>query len=169
MRSRLFPAIALSLTTILTSCATKPDEPHSPEPYCTCCDGGREPINLPPKSDDSPKLDSASVYFDYDSFLIKEEFALLLKTQGKYLNYVRQSSIQVVGNADERGSSEYNLALGQKRAEAVKKALLAQGVWEKQIEAISFGKEKPLAPGHDEAAWAKNRRVDFVSVDAAKK
>ncbi len=103
-----------------------------------------------------------SVYFDFDSYLVKPVFANALAAHSKYLSATSAQRIRVEGNSDERGGTEYNLALGQKRAEAVKKSLLVQGVKETQVEAVSFGKEKPTADGHTEAAWAQNRRADIV-------
>ena len=103
-----------------------------------------------------------SVYFDFDQFTVKAEDGPLIERQGKYLASKPALMIRVEGNADERGGREYNLALGQKRAEAVVRALKVYGVSDKQAEPVSFGSEKPQAPGHDEAAWAKNRRVDLA-------
>lgn len=103
-----------------------------------------------------------SVYFDFDQFVIKASDGPLIERQGKYLASKPGLAIRVEGNADERGGREYNLALGQKRADAVVRALKVYGVADKQLEAVSFGKEKPQALGHDEAAWAQNRRVDLA-------
>jgi peptidoglycan-associated lipoprotein len=103
-----------------------------------------------------------SVYFDFDQFTVKAEDGPLIERQGKYLAAKPSLLIRVEGNADERGGREYNLALGQKRAEAVVRALKVYGVSDKQAEPVSFGSEKPQAPGHDEASWAKNRRVDLA-------
>jgi peptidoglycan-associated lipoprotein len=103
-----------------------------------------------------------SVYFDFDQFVIKANDGPLIERQGKYLASKPELAIRVEGNADERGGREYNLALGQKRADAVVRALKVYGVGDKQLEAVSFGKEKPQALGHDEAAWAQNRRVDLA-------
>ena len=103
-----------------------------------------------------------SVYFDFDQFTVKAEDGPLIERQCKYLAAKPTLLIRVEGNADERGGREYNLALGQKRAEAVVRALKVYGVSDKQAEPVSFGSEKPQAPGHDEAAWAKNRRVDLA-------
>lgn len=103
-----------------------------------------------------------SVYFDYDVFTIKQDHAALIERQGKYLAGNAGLHIKIEGNADERGSSEYNLALGQKRAEAVTRALKVYGVKDTQMEAVSWGKEKPRNPGHTESAWAENRRADLV-------
>ncbi|HET7794377.1 MAG TPA: peptidoglycan-associated lipoprotein Pal [Rhizobacter sp.] len=101
------------------------------------------------------------VYFDYDSFVIKDEYRNVVEAQAKLLSGDRAKKLQVEGHTDERGGSEYNLALGQKRAESVTKALKLLGVNDNQVEAVSFGKERPADPGHDEAAWAKNRRAEL--------
>jgi peptidoglycan-associated lipoprotein len=103
-----------------------------------------------------------SVYFDYDSYAVKDQYRSTIDGNSKYLGSHRNRKVIVQGNTDERGGSEYNLALGQKRAEAVKKQLALLGVPETQIEAVSLGKEKARNAGHDEAAWAENRRADFV-------
>lgn len=103
-----------------------------------------------------------SVYFDYDSYAVKDQYRSMVDANGKFLNANRARKVIVQGNTDERGGSEYNLALGQKRAEAVRRQLALVGVPESQIEAVSLGKEKPRSTGHDEAAWAENRRADFV-------
>jgi peptidoglycan-associated lipoprotein len=103
-----------------------------------------------------------SVYFDFDQFNVKASETAVVERQGKYLASKPNLAIRLEGNADERGGREYNLALGQKRAEAVARALKVYGVSDKQAEPVSFGSEKPKAQGHDEAAWAQNRRVDFA-------
>jgi len=103
-----------------------------------------------------------SVYFDFDNFSVKSDYDALLQRQGQYLGKNTQLAVKVEGNADERGGHEYNLALGQKRADAVAKALKAYGVRDGQIEAVSLGREHPKALGHDEAAWAQNRRADIA-------
>ena len=101
------------------------------------------------------------VYFDFDSFVIRDEFKPMLDAYAKVLAANRPRKLVVEGHTDERGGSEYNLALGQKRAEAVVKSLELLGVGANQLEAVSFGKERPAVPGHDEAAWAKNRRAEL--------
>jgi peptidoglycan-associated lipoprotein len=103
-----------------------------------------------------------SVYFDFDDFAVKSDYNKLIEMQGKFLAGHPELAIKIEGNADERGSAEYNLALGQKRAEAVVQALKIAGVQDKQLEAISLGKEKPKASGHDEADYAQNRRADLA-------
>ena len=109
----------------------------------------------------SPIFKERSVYFDFDKYTVKTDYNALIERQGKYLAANPQLSIKVEGNTDDRGGSEYNLALGQKRAEAVVRALKVYGVKDSQLEAVSFGKEKPKATGNDEAAWSQNRRVDL--------
>jgi peptidoglycan-associated lipoprotein len=116
------------------------------------------PAYLDPNSAISTKR---SVYFDFDNYSVKKEFDSLIELQGKYLASIPSLSVKIEGNTDERGGSEYNLALGQKRAEAVRKSLAVYGVKDAQMEAVSFGKEKPKASGHDEAAWSQNRRADI--------
>jgi len=118
---------------------------------------------------DSAQLDAAardlmshSIYFDYDSYTVKTDYRSAIEANGRFLNTNSSRKVIIQGNTDERGGSEYNLALGQKRAEAVKRQLALLGVPEAQMEAVSLGKEKPRANGHDEAAWAENRRADFV-------
>jgi len=116
------------------------------------------------KSDDPTTglLARRSIYFEFDQFTVPEQYKPLLEAHAKYLGANRARRIVVEGNTDERGSREYNLALGQKRAEAVKRALLLLGVTEVQIETVSFGEEKPKAQGSTEEAWAENRRADIV-------
>jgi peptidoglycan-associated lipoprotein len=101
------------------------------------------------------------VYFDFDSYVIKDEFKGLIDGHAKALSASAGKHIVVEGHTDERGGREYNLALGQKRAEAVLHSLTLLGVADKQLEAVSFGEERPVDPGHDEAAWARNRRAEL--------
>jgi peptidoglycan-associated lipoprotein len=115
-----------------------------------------------PLKDPNNILSKRSVYFDYDQFAIKDEYRPMIEAHAKYLQANRNARVIVQGNTDERGTREYNIALGQKRADAVKKMLQLLGASENQIETVSFGKEKPRREGHDEAAWAENRRADIV-------
>jgi len=101
------------------------------------------------------------VYFDFDSYVVKEEYRGLVEAHAKRLNNDRKIRLNLEGHTDERGGREYNLALGQKRAEAVAKSLTLIGVQTAQVEPVSFGKERPAVQGSDEAAWAKNRRVEL--------
>lgn len=102
------------------------------------------------------------VYFDFDSFEIRPEFASVLEANARYLAADSSRRLALEGHTDERGGREYNLALGQKRAEAVRRAMALLGVRDNQMEAVSFGEEKPSLGGFDEAAFAKNRRVELT-------
>ena len=102
-----------------------------------------------------------TIYFDYDSFTLKPEFQNAVEAHAKYMAANKIRKMAVEGHTDERGGREYNLALGQKRAEAVRRALGLLGVTDAQVEAVSFGKEKPAAQGLDEASLAKNRRAEL--------
>ena len=101
------------------------------------------------------------IYFDYDSFAIKPEFQGAVEAHARHLAANKARKLAVEGHTDERGGREYNLALGQKRAEAVRRALGLLGVTDAQVEAVSFGKEKPADTGSDEVAFAKNRRAEM--------
>ena len=101
------------------------------------------------------------VYFDYDSFVVKDEFKPLVESNAKRMASNKGLRASIEGHTDERGGREYNLALGQKRSEAVRRALGLLGVPDSQIEAVSFGKEKPAVEGSDEAALSKNRRAEI--------
>jgi peptidoglycan-associated lipoprotein len=103
------------------------------------------------------------VYFDFDSFVVKDEFRPTIEAYAKQLAADRKKKLAIEGHTDERGGREYNLALGQKRAEAVAKSMALLGAQDTQLEAVSFGKERPAVPGSDEAAWAKNRRAELVN------
>ncbi len=106
-------------------------------------------------------LAKRSVYFDYDSNAVKDEYRGTVQAHSRYMGDKRDTRIRIEGNTDERGSREYNLALGQRRAEAVKKVMTVLGVQDGRIETVSYGEEKPQSPGHDEQAWSKNRRADI--------
>lgn len=101
------------------------------------------------------------VYFDFDSYVIKPEFQGTIEAHAKYLTANKSRKMAIEGHTDERGGREYNLALGQRRSEAVRRALGLLGVVDAQVEAVSFGKEKPAAPGSDEESMAKNRRAEI--------
>jgi peptidoglycan-associated lipoprotein len=107
-------------------------------------------------------LSKRLVFFDYDSSNIKPEYEQLIVAHGRYLATYPDVKIRVEGHTDERGSREYNLALGEQRAKAVRKILLLQGAPEANIKAVTFGEEIPLETGHDESAWSQNRRAELV-------
>ena len=115
-----------------------------------------------PLQDPKNPLSRRSIYFDFDSFAIKDEYRSTLDAHAKYLTGNRAKKVVIQGNTDERGSREYNLALGQRRAEAVRRALIALGVSESQLEAVSLGEEKARSSANDDAALAENRRADLV-------
>ena len=103
------------------------------------------------------------IYFDFDSYAVKDEYRPIVEAHAKMLKANSSAKEVAEGHTDERGGSEYNLALGQKRAEAVVQQMKVLGVGDSQLEAVSYGKERPAVDGHDEAAWAKNRRVELRS------
>lgn len=171
-------AILILLASVLSACASKQikEEPKAAAPAVIQSNQANQgsqakPVETPavankmeinPLTDPNNILSKRSIYFDYDKYVVKPEFQNLVEAHAKYLMAHPEANVHLQGNADERGSREYNLALGQKRAVAVKKVLNVLGVPDKQIETISYGKEKPKALGHDEASWAENRRADII-------
>ncbi len=161
-------SIILSSALILAACGSSvkldekaPIEDRSasadPRSVSTVTAGSTDPLNDP-----KGVLAKRSVYFDFDSYAVKEEYRPVIESHAKYLSSNKARKVVIQGNTDERGGSEYNLALGQKRAEAVRKSMSLLGVDEAQMGAVSLGKEKPKATGSDEASWAENRRSDIV-------
>lgn len=118
---------------------------------------GLDPALRDPRS----PLSKRSIFFDYDSFVVKDEYKPLVEAHAAYLKRTPKARIVVEGNTDERGSREYNLALGQMRSEAVKRVMALLGVSESQVESVSFGEEKPRNPTSNESAWSENRRADI--------
>lgn len=121
-----------------------------------------KPVAVDPLADPNNILSKRSVYYDFDTYSVKAEFRPVVDAHATYLKDHPKAAVAVEGNADERGSREYNLALGQRRADGVKTMMLLLGASDRQIETVSFGEEKPKATGHDEAAWGQNRRSDIV-------
>jgi peptidoglycan-associated lipoprotein len=117
-------------------------------------------LRVPPKDPASP-LAKRVIHFDYDSSVIKDEYRDLLKAHAEFLKSAKEARSVLQGHTDERGSRDYNLALGQRRAESVNQALVLLGVDTMKLESVSLGEEKPLKEGHDEASWADNRRVEI--------
>ena len=113
-------------------------------------------------TDPKSPLSRRSVYFDFDKYDVKDEFRSLLQAHANYLSRNRSARMLIQGNTDERGSREYNLALGQRRADAVKKTLALLGASDSQMESVSLGKEKPRRTGHTEEDFAENRRADML-------
>ncbi len=136
------------------STATQPADPRDIRGVET---GTTDPLNDP-----KGVLANRSVYFDFDSYTVRADGKPVVENHSSYLTKNTSRKILIQGNTDERGGTEYNLALGQKRAEAVRKSMNSLGVSDAQMEAVSLGEEKPKATGSDEAAWAENRRADIV-------
>ena len=172
----IWTAAALAAVLAVAGCASKDEKkdvpvtdsskpadktaPATPGPGGT---SATKPVTQPaiagsPLKDPKNILSQRTVYFEYDSNVVKDEFRALLQAHAKYLVENRDARLRIEGHTDERGSREYNIALGQRRAEALKRVLTVLGVPEARIEAVSFGEEKPEASGNAEAAWSKNRR-----------
>jgi peptidoglycan-associated lipoprotein len=117
-------------------------------------------------SAEAAALAKTAIYFDFDSSEIRPEFVATIAAHGRRLASDRTLKVRLEGNTDERGSAEYNVALGERRAQSVKRALLLQGATDGQLSTVSYGEERPVASGHDEQAWAQNRRVDIVYLGA---
>ena len=162
----------LSLVLLLAACGSQPPAPEQssappqPAPETTTATPSKvdtfDPMSIAALKDPRSPLSKRSVYFDFDSYVIKDEFQSLLATHAKFLSANASMKMLIQGNADERGSREYNLALGQKRADAIKKALSLLGVPEAQMESVSLGEEKPQCAESTEDCWAQNRRGDML-------
>lgn len=122
---------------------------------------GVTPAQAAMLKDPNNPLSKRVIYFDFDSDAIREEFRGLIEAHAGFLKGNRAARIILQGHTDERGSRDYNLALGQRRAESVKQALTLMGVENDQVETVSLGEEKPVQEGHDEAAWKQNRRSEI--------
>ena len=133
-----------------------------PDPGATTKPLVDKPLAANPLKDPANILSKRSVFFDYDSNLIKDEFKPVVTAHARYLQQNPPAKMRVEGNADERGSREYNLALGQRRADAVKQMLQLLGARADQVESVSFGEEKPRCTDATEACWSQNRRGDIV-------
>lgn len=183
MRIQTQLSIAALTLALLAGCSsTGPEQPSAPtedKTPATPATGGAtgEPVNqgqigtkpMTPEEaamaqlkDPNSPLSKRIIYFDYDSYVIKDSYANLVSAHAKFLAANPKFKMLIQGNTDERGSREYNLALGQKRAEAVKRALMLLGVNEAQVEAVSLGEEKPRMTGSDEASYAENRRSEIL-------
>lgn len=124
--------------------------------------GGVAPVDIGRSSDPAiPPAGPRIVYFDYDSFLVKSEFQGLVETHARHIKTSPKANVAIEGHTDDTGGREYNLALGQKRAESVRSALSLLGVSDTQMEAVSYGKEKPASLGTDETSRSKNRRAEI--------
>jgi len=178
MKLRMTAALSLLAIVTLAGCATRPDGPEQAAaavedrtPQAPAAAAVTAPVVVTPQTDPyalaalkDPKspLATRTIFFDLDSFVVKSEYQPLLQHHARFLATHAQMKMLLQGHADERGSREYNLALGQKRAEAVKRALVLLGAREDQIEAVSLGEEKPACTESTETCWAQNRRGDIL-------
>ncbi|RJG22383.1 peptidoglycan-associated lipoprotein Pal [Massilia cavernae] len=172
MRNTKSLAFIIASAALLSACSSPPvklaETPvveRAPEPAPATDTRDVRPVetgSVDPLNDPKGVLANRSVYFDFDSYVVREDGKPVVANHSGYLTKNSGRKILIQGNTDERGGTEYNLALGQKRAEAVRKSMAALGVAESQMEAVSLGEEKPKASGSDEAAWAENRRADIV-------
>ena len=159
--------ISVLLIGLLSACASQTTQPTAVEDKsaaqaaAAAAAAAADPNLNPILRDPNNILSKRSVYYDYDSFVVKNEYRPLVQAHAQYLRDNAGARVLLQGNADERGSREYNLALGQKRADSVRNAMTLSGAKDSQIEAVSLGEEKPRTTGHDEASWAENRRTDI--------
>lgn len=163
---------AVAATVMLFGCSSTPKVAQTtpplapmpaPAPAAPVAKAAPAPAAVPEYLDpNSPVSKQRSVYFGFDDANIRQQDRPVIEIQGRYLASHPTVNVHVEGNTDERGSAEYNLALGQRRAQSVVNALKLMGAKDSQMEAVSWGKEKPKAQGHDETAWAQNRRVDVA-------
>jgi peptidoglycan-associated lipoprotein len=180
VRAILIAAIAASSLLFLGACTTTPDEEQQPagvedrKPEAGAGAVGDKPgiatVDLTSKDDpaQSPLKDPASIlskrsiYYEFDKFDVRDEYRDMVEAHARYLRDNSGAKMLIQGNTDERGSREYNVALGQRRADGVKRMLMLLGAKESQIESVSLGEEKPKSEGSNEEAWAQNRRADML-------
>lgn len=171
MKSKLLPALVVfGGAALLPGCAHEPTK-VAPPPQATQPFAEAPPVEVTLKETRIKTVEPAlkagpnlldSIYFDFDSDVLRDDAQRILLYNRSHLQPDATLTIRLEGNCDERGSREYNLALGDHRAQSVRRRLVLLGVQESQLETVSFGKELPRALGHDETAWAENRRVDFA-------
>lgn len=173
MRSNFITAFAAGVVAIsfMASCASKPKNTGGDEGANATGTGsdtpaiGSEPIGFDPQGSDSGKINGLStIYFEYDQARLSADARKKLAQNAEWIKSNTGYTVQVEGHTDERGSVEYNLALGERRAKSVRAYLESLGVEGKRMTIISYGEEKPIDPSHEESAWSKNRRGNFVPV-----
>ncbi|MDP2793032.1 MAG: peptidoglycan-associated lipoprotein Pal [Sulfurisoma sp.] len=174
----LLVTLAIALPLLISGCSSQPAAPEQPgagvedrkptaittppvvqPPIST---GNVDPYDIAELKNPKSILSKRNVFFDFDMYIVKDEFKPLIEAHAKFLVKNPKMKMLIQGNADERGSREYNLALGGKRSEAVKKALLLLGAKEDQVESVSLGEEKPRCTDATEECWAQNRRGDML-------
>ena len=164
--------LALALTSILAACSSTPpattaapaaEKTAAPAPVAAPA-APAAPVAevLYPAKGVGGALGERGIFYEFDKYAVKDQYQPVVLAHGDFLLQHPAAKVTLQGNCDERGSREYNLGLGQRRADSVRKMLAAKGVKDNQMETVSFGKEKPRNAGHNEAAWAENRRTDIV-------
>jgi len=176
---RPWMALLLAVAVAAGGCASKPQKPAGPAPDqagsaagsasaagagVTSAGAAGNGVEEDVAGPQAGVLAKRVIYFDFDSTDIKGEGVEIVAAHAKYLAANPGAHVRLEGHTDERGSREYNIGLGERRAQAVRRALLLQGAGEAQIATVSYGEERPAVAGHDESAWAKNRRVEIVYV-----
>ncbi len=164
--------LALAVTSVLAACSSTPPAstaaPAAEKTAAPAAVAPAAPASAPVKQALYPAkgvggaLGQRGIYYDFDKYAVKDQYKPVVDAHGEFLLSHSAAKVTLQGNCDERGSREYNLGLGQRRADSVRKVLAAKGVKDSQMETVSYGKEKPRNPGHNEAAWAENRRTDIV-------
>ena len=164
--------LALAVTSVLAACSSTPPAstaaPAAEKTAAPAAVAPAAPASAPVKQALYPAkgvggaLGQRGIYYDFDKYAVKDQYKPVVDAHGDFLLSHSAAKVTLQGNCDERGSREYNLGLGQRRADSVRKVLAAKGVKDSQMETVSYGKEKPRNPGHNEAAWAENRRTDIV-------
>jgi peptidoglycan-associated lipoprotein len=173
--------LILIVSAALAACSAAPTQEQSPAEVTDAQKTGTGPQTKPvpdrqvatvdltgkgaarsPLTDPNSILSRRSIYYDYDKFDVKDQYRELVEAHARFLRDNPKFKMLIQGNTDERGSREYNIGLGQKRSDGVKRMLMLLGAREDQIESVSLGEEKPKAEGHDEAAWSQNRRSDIL-------
>lgn len=165
--------ILLGLATLLLAgCPRPPEVPPDPPPTEIPETSGSDmrtgtvptpaPRELDPFEDPANPLSKMVIYFDFDQSTIRPEFVDVVNAHGRYLARNKDKRVRLEGHADERGSREYNIGLGERRAQSVRRMLKLQGVSDSQIATVSYGEERPAVEGHSETSWARNRRVEIV-------
>jgi len=168
MKKSLFSVL---LITLLAGCAGQEvkDQPKaavvdraSTQAGANVQSAGQQAVAANPLKDPNNILSKRSVYYDFDQSDVKDEYKPMVEAHARYLASNKSAKLAVQGNCDERGSREYNIALGNRRADSVRKIMNVFGASDSQIEVVSFGEEKPRAACHDESCWKENRRSDVV-------
>ena len=164
--------LGISLIVLLSACASQTTQPEAEDlsDRANSSLGGNELIGsgsgranyFSQLQDPNSILSQRSIYYDYDSYTVKSEYRELVMSHARFLRDNKGASVILQGNTDNRGSREYNLALGQRRADSVRNMMTLAGAPDIQMESVSLGEEKPRALGHDNSAWSQNRRTDII-------